>query len=191
MLLKTKRNYELFARLVTCACLSFALSACSDDDGSKVTPTPQMDMTMPEDMGQDTGPDMPPEDLGTLDEGTPDLGPEDMPEEMDMVVNPVISGMWELKLYQDEMPTGDAIASFDLMNAEGSTEVIGSFMQGDASGSATGSLVSGTLNLEWTVDSAAQTYQFVNGSLSGAMVLGNFNDPELGGIPQAAVLVRP
>lgn len=178
---------------MVCLSLSSALVACSDDDGSKVTPTEQKDMAAPEDMGsEDAGQDMPiAQDMGTPDEGSPDLGGEDMAEEMDMVMNPAISGMWQLKLYQDDMPTGDAIVSFDLMNADGTTEVIGTFTQGEAMGSATGSLVSNTLNLEWTVESSAQTYQFVNGSLSGAMVLGNYNDPELGGIPQSAVLVRP
>lgn len=182
----------LGARLLVCVCLATTLLACSDDDGSKVTPTEKKDMAMSEDLGaEDAGQDMPIEEDMGVDEGMPDLGMEEMGGEVDMEVDPAISGMWELKLYQDDMPTGDAIVSFDLMNAMGSTEVIGSFMQGDASGSATGSLVSNTLNLEWTVESSAQTYQFVNGSLSGSMVLGNFNDPELGGIPQPAVLVRP
>ncbi len=173
---------------LVCMVCVMTLVACNDDEGS-VKPVPQQDSGV-QDMGMDMmepEPDLPP-DLPEEVDMAPDL-PEEVDMAPDMAMDPMISGMWQLKSYENDAPTGEAIATFDLMNAMGVTAVEGSFTQGQESGTVAGTFSNDTLSLEWTVD--AQNYQFVNGTLQGSGVVGNYNDPNLGGIPQAAILVRP
>lgn len=176
------------AMVLMCVCM-MACAACGDDGGATKpkpsTPTPDAGVDMAPDM---TAPDMPEPDMAAPDMAEPDMAAPDMAMP-DMAMDPMISGMWQLKKYENEAPTGDVIVSFELMNAMGSTEVLGTFAQGDQSGSTSGTFVSDTLSLEW--DANAQTFQFVAGKVQGAGIVGNYNDPAFGGIPQATILVRP
>ncbi len=182
---------KLVGAPVMCMMLAMFVVACGEDEPT-TTPVGATDMGTQEDMAPEedmTEPDMAPD--MTVDMA-PDMAEPDMTEEVDMALDPMLSGTWQLKKYENEAATGDALFSFELMNTAGEAAVLGSFTQGDTvQGSVSGTFVSETLSLEWTVDETAQTHQFVNGKVEGATIVGTYNDPALGGIPQSGILVRP
>lgn len=178
--MRTTRNSILTLFVMT------TLMACGEEP-TKVVPKGSADQGQDLSMPDMSEPDLSEPDMAEPDMAEPDLSMPDMAEP-DMAMDPMVSGDWILKKYEEMAPT-DTLASFTLVNVMGSTEVTGTFMQGAENGEVAGTYSAPNLSLEWTI--GGQTYQFVNGAFDAAQIKGTYNDPASGGLPQDAVLVRP
>ena len=181
------RSDTMLTKVMLLFAASVVLAGCPDEtvDTTPIVPdmTMEEDMTMvEEDMGSE--PDLAEEDMG--------MPEEDMNMEVDLgPMNFELSGTWVLREYADQTP-GAEIITFTLVNEVDAVEVTGTYQlpDGGASGEVMGTYLQDEVELNWMTPDSQLPYQFLNGAINGDTIVGDYNDPALGGIPQDTIMER-